>query len=55
MRHYKKPSLHILQIAASQRLLAGSGSVEIKDVGRNDGNDEMTAVEDEWKDVSVSL
>ena len=50
MRHYKKPSLHILQIAASQRLLVGSGSVEITDVGRND---EMTVKEDEWEDVSM--
>jgi hypothetical protein len=45
MRHYKKPSLHILQIAARQRLLAGSGSVEIKGVG---GDDVMPVVEGEW-------
>lgn len=50
MRHYKKPSLHILQIAASQRLLAGSGSVEITGVGRDDV---MPVVEGEWKDVSM--
>ena len=50
MRHYKKPSLHILQIAASQSLLAGSGSVEITGVGRNDV---MNVDEGEWQDVSM--
>lgn len=53
MRHYKKPSLHILQIAASQRLLAGSDKLmmlEITGVGRNDV---MTVDEGEWKDVSM--